>query len=468
MFFYHFSEVNRAMPNFWLKILVGGTIIVIFFMLIYSHSRNFHANIWTPNISNSPVLGLYNVIHTVTDTKVATSTSALLFNHNFTTVTQQAGGTDCEVPLAGFKGWNNRVVTALTPVIKRNCAKLFAGDQEEIKKIKGKSLTWNNDLTDRELLKMTGNCTWVRDYFHGNLYTTKLERSFPIAYSFVIYNSPQQVLRLFKYLYKPTNVYCIHPDKKSDQMVELFRNLVVCLENVIMPSNLMKVSWGHFSLLEAQLSCLTALVQWRLRQPEHKKWKYVINLCGKELPLVSTHTIAMSLSKLNGTSSIIARHATDSGTRSRLKGKKVPHNFLYYKSMTYVALSYKFAYFLLNNSTAIELHEFFMKCGIPEEHFYATVYMIPGVPGGFNPKMKDLYFRVSMYIWLTSRNHSPCVGKNVHSICVVTVGDLKLVLDKKRRSLFHNKYFMEQDHTIMDCMEESLVVQNMKEFQDDC
>ena len=38
-----------------------------------------------------------------------------------------------------------------------------------------------------------------------------LERSFPVAYTFVVYNSPQQILRLLRYLYRPTNFYCIYP-----------------------------------------------------------------------------------------------------------------------------------------------------------------------------------------------------------------------------------------------------------------
>ena len=33
---------------------------------------------------------------------------------------------------------------------------------------------------------------------------------------------------------------------------------------------------------------------------------------------------------------------------------------------------------------------------------------------------------------------------------------------------FHNKYFMEVDHTVMDCMEEQLVIRNKQEYVSDC
>ena len=33
---------------------------------------------------------------------------------------------------------------------------------------------------------------------------------------------------------------------------------------------------------------------------------------------------------------------------------------------------------------------------------------------------------------------------------------------------FHNKYYMERDRTVMDCMEEQLVSRNRKEYEIDC
>jgi hypothetical protein len=376
----------------------------------------------------------------------------------------------CEVPIEGFKSWKSGVVTALKPEIEKNCSKLFAGDREELKKVRTESRKWKNELSDKDLLKMTGNCTLVEEYFHDNLYTTYKERSFPVAYTFVVYDSSQQVLRLLKFLYRPVNVYCIHPDLKSPLIHSIFSNLATCLNNIIIPSNVLSVEWGHHSIMDAQMSCLADLVYWRFKQPEQMRWKYVINLCGKELPLLSTHTIVTLLSKLNGTSSIMAYpvRPTHVADLRRLQGQEIPYNLTYYKSMTYMALSYKFALFLLTNSTAIELRQFFRRSKIPEEHYYATVYMAPGIPGGFNSSKKHLLFRVADYIWLTNPHHRHCTGMNVHYICIVTVDDLKFITDVKRHALFHNKYFMEQDHTIMDCMEQKLVEENKKEYVQDC
>jgi len=363
---------------------------------------------------------------------------------------------------------DDSVVTTVLPAIQRNCTKLFMGDNSEINKVKAQVQVWENVMTDSDLLYFFRNCSFIQNYFNNNnLYVTKLEREFPVAYTFVVYNSPQQVVRLLRYLYRPQNIYCIHPDKKSsDTFKNIFRALVTCLDNVIVPKDLLTVSWAYVSIIEAQMKCLRELADWRSKQPQDRQWKYVINLCGKEVPLTTTHEIITNLTRLNGTSAIHANRATDFESIVRVRGRKMPFNLEYYKSITYMALSYDFANFILTDQKAIQLYKFFRKnCEIPEEHYYATLFMMPGVPGGFNSKFS--YFQTDSSFWLTYSSHAPCPGKNVHDVCIVTFQDLKRLL-RVRNALFHNKYFMELDHVVMDCMEERLVERNRREYQQDC
>ena len=452
-----------------LTILVCGILVLVVYRVLLSMTSRTY---FDPSAHKN--------IHFIAPTKRKATHSPATSNHTVT------GGTDsvCELPVRGFKSWKDGVVTVVKPVIERNCTKIFAGDRREVRRvIRNWPWSWTNEVSDHKLLQMVGNCSWVREYLHDVMYTTKLERSFPIAYTFVVYDSPQQVLRLLKVLYRPTHYYCIHPDRKSGLMASIFSEIAACLDNVIIPLNVIEVAWGHYSLLEAQLSCLSDLVQWREKLPEENKWKYVINLCGKELPLVSTNATVSALSKLNGTSSIIVTHEKkfNDEVRRRLYGMTVPHNIALYKSMAYVALSYQFIIFLLKNPTAVELRLFFKGCTIPEEFFYATIYMLPGAPGGYDPKLRSLYFHVTRYIW---RNTAPCNGKHIHWICIITAGDMKMVAGEtsphglaagyggvrpgEATALFHNKYFMEFDHTVMDCMEERLVGMNRLEYQQDC
>ena len=45
--------------------------------------------------------------------------------------------------------------------------------------------------------------------------------------------------------------------------------------------------------------------------------------------------------------------------------------------------------------------------------------------------------------------------------------DLWDVMRVSEKALFHNKYFTELDHTVMDCMEERAVAKNRQEFEAD-
>ena len=133
-----------------------------------------------------------------------------------------------------------------------------------------------------------------------------------------------------------------------------------------------------------------------------------------------------------------------------------------------MGLSYDFANFLITNSTAIKVRQFFESCKFPEEHFYAVLSAIPGVPGGFNPNA--LRVTIEHCLWKKINDTKRCNGKVVHNICIPKIDDLSKIMRETSngdRALFHNKYFMEYDHTLMDCMEEELIVRNKREFAED-
>lgn len=102
-----------------------------------------------------------------------------------------------------------------------------------------------------------------------------------------------------------------------------------------------------------------------------------------------------------------------------------------------------------------------------------------GVPGGYNEDYEKRIPTVSGVIWMTAalgreKNwKSYCNGWNIHKVCVCSSADLyrlnykphtPLIKSGKGESLFHNKYFLELDHTIIECMEEELVRRNRMEY----
>ena len=243
------------------------------------------------------------------------------------------------------------------------------------------------------------------------------------------------------------------------------------------------------------MNCLADLLEHRRLRQQHQ-WRYVINLCGKELPVVTTREMVTRLMKLGGASSIVTQscakkkmiiqrrlvHPVElSGDGRRIvmnKDRKLegrPFSLTqYHKSSSYNALSYQFAHYLIFNSTARKVYDFFKKTSNAEEHYYATMFHLPGTPGGFDKTVhKSNYFEVSGSYWTKSNTfqHTKvhgCHGKAMHNVCVLTAGDLPLVVKDGKRHLFFNKYFMDYDHTIMECMEQGIVERNKLEYELEC
>lgn len=389
-----------------------------------------------------------------------------------------------QLPQPVFQTWDRGLVSMLKLAVPLNCSKLLVGDRGEIQRVSMAMDTWKNAFSDEFMLEKVRNCYWLKNYFGNNFYNSELEKSFPLAFTFVVYNSPQQVLRLLRLLYRPQNSYCIHYDAKStDEYKEFFNSIANCLGNVIIASRQENVVWGHYSVLGAQMNCMKDLLN--LRTMQEYKWKYLINVCGKELPLITNREIVLRLVRLNGSSSFLAYKPSPNNSlimsrikylvklnnektqmimnRSNLLGDPPFAISQYYKSHSYVALPYQFTNFLHTNTTAMKIHRFFKNCANPEEHFYATLFMLPGVPGGYNEKIKVDYFNTESVFWIYG--NETCHGKVVHHVCIVSVGDLPRVTEMAGRHFFHNKYYMEYDHAVMSCMEERVVQMNQLEYQ---
>ena len=373
----------------------------------------------------------------------------------------------------------------LLPTVDVNCSKLFVGDKEETDRVSRTMAALKRTLLpNAEVLQSVKNCTWLRNSFQDYTYNSDLELSFPLAFTFVVHDSPQQVLRLLRVLYRPQNTYCIHYDAKSEHK-EFFESIADCFGNVIIPAKHETVVWGHYGVLGAQMHCLRALQQHRLKQEPRLQWKYLINLCGKELPLSTNRALIQQLMQLNGSSSIFAYQDKDEWVTERVMHRsflnkqtnriftnhtlKVTPPFplsQFYKSQTYVALSYLFTNFLVSNSTAKEYLQFFKFCQNPEEHFYATVFMLPGATGGY--VMGQNYFRMENVFWMNSRSNYTCYGGIIHQVCIVSYLDLPNILSLAGTHVFHNKYFMERDPVVAQCLEERVLKANQLEYQQDC
>lgn len=148
------------------------------------------------------------------------------------------------------------MVTLVLPPVVKNCSKLFAGDRMEQERVARAKDGWISSWKEDNIFHDINNCSWLREYLRDNLYNSEKERNSTLAFSFVIYQSPEQFPRLLKLLYRPHNTYCIPYDKKYIYK-QFFGNFTNCLPNVIIPNKIIDVKWGKKTLLMAQMSCLS-------------------------------------------------------------------------------------------------------------------------------------------------------------------------------------------------------------------
>ena len=77
--------------------------------------------------------------------------------------------------------------------------------------------------------------------------SSKEENEFPLAFSIVMYKDPEQVVRLLRMIYRPSNYYCIHVDSKAqDGVFAAMESVSQCFPNVVMASTRHDVRWGEF------------------------------------------------------------------------------------------------------------------------------------------------------------------------------------------------------------------------------
>lgn len=402
---------------------------------------------------------------------------------------------NCEVS-SNFPQTQLVVVNKSHPVSSYQCTQLFQGNATLQKRVRASLNLWHSAISDETFIdELTANCTATYNNFVNSFYISKIEKSFPLAFEMLVYYKPiriQQYIRLLKNLYRPQNFYCIHIDKKSPakwkQFVKTFSS---CFPNIVVAKKQIRVEYARSSILYAHMECFQELLQMS------HEWKYVISLHGTELPLMTNKEIVETLVNLNGSNAIQkgvnAANLKDESrkwlmykVRSVYQGRwveltnetlgPIPYNMSVYKSAASAnsALSRDFVQFILNDKKAKAYKRFLKNVHSGVEFFFATMNALPEAPGGYHTvSNEDDLPLVSQRDWVNVIIRNPHICKErkvVHDICIVSSSDLPRLkkASEKKQWLFHNKYFMEYDHIVMDCIERQLLQRNYHEFIQDC
>lgn len=219
------------------------------------------------------------------------------------------------------------------------------------------------------------------------------EESYPLAFIMTVHKELELFIRLFRAIYMPQNVYCIHVDARAPlEYQTAVRKLVGCFKNAFLSSRSERVTYAGFSRLQADINCMKDLAK------SDVGWKKVVNLCGQDFPIKSNLELVHYLQSKewrdrNMTPGIkqpaTMRHRTQlqhreiAGSHVAPKGVRltkgpIPHNLEIYFGTAYYALTRAFVDFVLTSQVAHDLLEWSRDTFSPDEHYWVTLNNIKG------------------------------------------------------------------------------------------
>ncbi|NXE11266.1 GCNT2 transferase, partial [Lophotis ruficrista] len=317
-------------------------------------------------------------------------------------------------------------------------------------------------------LKTSFRETSCMEYITQNHYITRTlsaeEATFPVAYVMTLHKEFETFERLFRAVYMPQNVYCIHVDAKAPTPFwQAVQRLVSCFPNVVFASRAERVVYGGVSRLRADLHCMRDLMASAV------PWRYLLNTCGQEFPLKTNREIVRLLKGLGGkniTPGVLPPPRITARTKYvhreqlysffsfmlRTSVRKVPppHNMTIYFGSAYVAITRPFVEFVLQDQRAIDLLAWSEDTYSPDEHFWVTLNRIPNVPGSMPNASWEGDLKAVKWSDMEA-SHGGCHGHYVRGICVYGAGDLKWLFNST--CMFANKFELRTYPLTVECLE---------------
>ncbi|KYO30424.1 N-acetyllactosaminide beta-1,6-N-acetylglucosaminyl-transferase isoform B [Alligator mississippiensis] len=233
------------------------------------------------------------------------------------------------------------------------------------------------------------------------------EATFPLAYALALHKDFATFERLFRAIYAPQNLYCLHVDRKAPTAFQrAVASLAACFPNVFVASRPERVVYAGISRLHADLRCLRDL------EGSSVPWRYLLNACGQDFPLRTN----LEVEHLGNATDADAAWVV---VRTPRRKAPPPRNLTIYFGSAYVALARPFV-------------------------------EIPGVPGSMPNASWEGDLRAIKWKDM-EKKHGGCHGHYVRDICIYGTGDLKWLYNST--CLFANKFELKTYPLTVECLE---------------
>ncbi|XP_053319726.1 beta-1,3-galactosyl-O-glycosyl-glycoprotein beta-1,6-N-acetylglucosaminyltransferase 3-like [Spea bombifrons] len=364
-----------------------------------------------------------------------------------------------------------------TPV-NINCSKVVEGDSVAVTlahmynlNIKSKRV----QLTERDYMNFTEDCEnyKVKRNFLSFV-MSKEEEDYPIAYSIVIQDNIEMFERLLRSIYTPQNIYCVHVDDKAPNIFkQAVKAITSCFGNVFMATKLEDMIHALWSRVQADLNCMKDLLDSNI------KWVYLLNACGSDFPIKTNAEIVNTLKVLNGKNSVESiRPPEDKMSRwffhYEIGTSVVRTNYKKTIPPISIPIFYGSGYFVVTRQfvkhifASTQIHHFLhwaKDTYSPNEHIWATLNRLPGVPGSLPHNSKyDITDAISIARLVKwefyegdvnkGAQYPSCKGTHQQNVCIFGSGDLHWLLQQQH--LLAGKFDPMVDNIAIQCLEETL------------
>ncbi|HSK41792.1 MAG TPA: beta-1,6-N-acetylglucosaminyltransferase [Arenibaculum sp.] len=115
-----------------------------------------------------------------------------------------------------------------------------------------------------------------------------------LAYVITLFKQPEQFGRLLNAIWHPDDTFALHVDAKTPPDIRRRFEAVVAGRPNVAFVDPVRVTWGGFSLCEAEWRALGHLLK------HGGQWDYVMNVTGQDFPLMGRNEILAELSRVPG------------------------------------------------------------------------------------------------------------------------------------------------------------------------
>ncbi|KAK3594761.1 hypothetical protein CHS0354_030700 [Potamilus streckersoni] len=346
-----------------------------------------------------------------------------------------------------------------TPV---QCSRLI-GDAEYVRFVRNIKI---EQITDEcRLENLVKDCTRFKiSHGYSSVDIQEEERLFPLSFTIKMHQNPDQAEQLLRTIYRPHNFYCIYVDGKSPvEVFETMKNIGTCLDNVVVVRDRVNVVYASSAHFQAELQCMKLALQSQV------KWKYYINMAAQEFPLRTTFEMVQILTAMREVNDIETydlpvflrwrlqkSFSIESNGLVESSDNKRPFEYdvRLSKGSAYGLFTRKFVEFILEDDIAQKFILWLNDTYAPEENMWATLVTLPWAPGSYPLEVRHTRgdFLSRAMIWYGE--NQKCHGKFVRGVCVFESGDLPWLI--KQPNFFANKFDVNKDATVIDCLEEVL------------